>query len=49
MINNINSNEIFFYILEILDEESSFKISYSLNDNDDKNVKIFLFYIPWRK
>ena len=46
MITNINTDEIFYYVLDILEEESSFKISYSLNDNNTKNLKIFLFFMP---
>ena len=45
-IANINSNERFFYCLNISEVEENFKISYTLDDEEEKKVKIHLFYIP---
>ena len=45
-IANIISNETFFYSLKISEVDEKFKISYTLNDVEEKKVKIHLFYIP---
>ena len=46
VIENINSNDLFFYNLNISEVDKTFLIYFSLNDEEKRNIKIYFTFIP---